>query len=118
MRISSVDYRLKRRAAIREYRRGAVSRYEVCDAHPEIGRIARNIGEATRRDCPICGQEKLRRVNFVYGRDLAENNGRAYPLRQIFNGFKDRYPDFTCYIVEVCVNCQWHHLLKSIRVTN
>ena len=69
-------------------------RYDVCDAHPEIGRIARNIGELTRRDCPVCSHEKLRRVNFVYGRELAENNGRAYPLEQIFNGFKRPLPRF------------------------
>jgi Family of unknown function (DUF5318) len=118
LRISSVDYRLTRRAVLRDFRCGRISRYDVCDAHPEIGRIASNIGELTRRDCPVCSHEKLRRVNFVYGRELAENNGRAYPLEQIFNGFKDRYHDFTCYVVEVCVYCQWNHLLESIHVSN
>ncbi len=119
MKISShIDYRLKRRATLRDYRCGLVSAYDVCDAHPEIGRIARNIGEVTHRDCPVCSKEKLRRVNFVYGRELHENNGRAYPLDQIFNGFKDRYHDFTCYVVEVCVYCHWNHLLESMHVTN
>lgn len=116
MKITAVDYRLKRDAVLRDYRCGRLSRWDVCDAHPELGRIARNIGEVTRRDCPVCSREKLRRVNFVFGKELADNNGRAYPLRQVFDGLRERYCDFTCYVVEVCVVCHWNHLLESIHI--
>ncbi len=118
MKVTTVDYRLKRDAVLRDYRGGRLSRYDVCDAHPELGRIARNIGELTRRDCPVCSREKLRRVNFVFGREMADNNGRAYTLRQVFDGLKDRHRDLTCYVVEVCTCCQWNHLLESIHISN
>ncbi|MDQ3642318.1 MAG: ABC transporter substrate-binding protein, partial [Actinomycetota bacterium] len=45
-RPGEVDYRLVRRHAIDEFRRGRLSRLDVCDAHPELLRAARNVGEA------------------------------------------------------------------------
>ena len=49
-----VDYRLARNAVVSEFRKGRLSRLDVCDAHPELLRAAINVGEASREDCPIC----------------------------------------------------------------
>ncbi|MGH7857876.1 MAG: DUF5318 family protein, partial [Candidatus Binatia bacterium] len=33
---SQVDYSLARRAVLRSYHSGRVSRFEICDAHPDL----------------------------------------------------------------------------------
>ena len=42
-----VEYRLARNAVVREFRKGRLSRVEVCDAHPELLRAVRDTGEIT-----------------------------------------------------------------------
>ena len=49
-----VEYLLARNAVIREFRKGRLSRLDVCDAHPELLRAARNLGRPTGERCPIC----------------------------------------------------------------
>ena len=49
-----VDHRLARRALINEVKRGRISKDSVCDAHPELIRAARHLGEETTTPCPIC----------------------------------------------------------------
>src|SRR5687767_10840004 len=45
-----VDYRLVRKHTLDEFRRGRLSKLDVCDAHPELLRAARNVGEARSED--------------------------------------------------------------------
>ena len=54
-----VDYRLSRNLVVSEFRKGRLSRQDVCDAHPELLRAAANIGEEVREDCPICEASKV-----------------------------------------------------------
>jgi len=65
-----VEYALARNAVVREYRRGRLSRLDVCDAHPELVRCARNLGDATGENCPICEDAVLVDVTFVFGARL------------------------------------------------
>ncbi len=115
---TSVDYSLMRRALIRDYYVGRVSRWDVCDAHPEISRIARNVGECTRTLCPICRQENLRLLYFVFGDELEQDNGRVFPTHVIFHSLRSKYSRFTCHVVEVCIGCQWNYLIRSIHFAN
>ena len=62
---------------LRDWRLGKIGRAEVCDAHPELVRAARNLGEETTQDCPICEKSKLRLVSYVYGDSLKAANGRC-----------------------------------------
>ncbi|HRD99732.1 MAG TPA: DUF5318 family protein, partial [Ilumatobacteraceae bacterium] len=39
-----VDHRLERLALVNEYRRGRLRREQICDAHPELIRAAKNVG--------------------------------------------------------------------------
>ncbi len=115
---TTVDYTLRKRSLLRDFRCGRISVYDVCDAHPEIRRIATNVGEDTEVTGPVCPREKLRLLNFVYGDELAYDNGRVFPTRAIFNGLREKYRNFTCYVVEVCVRCSWNHLVRSISFEN
>lgn len=115
---TSVDYTLRKRSVLSDFRRGRLSLYDVCDAHPEMRRIATNVGERTLSTCPVCRHEKLRLLNFVYGDELDRDNGRVFSTRTIFNGLREKYRVFTCYVVEVCIGCNWNHLVRSIRFEN
>ena len=71
-----VDHRLTRRALINEYRRGRLRRDQVCDAHPELLRAARNFGDETIVKCPICVDDTVVLVTYVFGPRLP-SHGRC-----------------------------------------
>ena len=112
--LGAVDYTLAKRALLRDARRGLLSVADLCDAHPELMRAARSIGEPTTSDCPICGREKLVLVAYVYGDGLKQHNGRAFSIeagRKLATAHERAW----CYVVEVCRNCQWNHLREALR---
>ena len=74
---SVTDYALARRAVLRDFRRGTLTRLDVCDAHPELMRAAQFIGTDIDDECPVCGATNLRLVSYVYGEKLKQANGRA-----------------------------------------
>ena len=78
----SVDYGLARRSVLAAVRRGAIATSDVCDAHPELIRAAKNIGLTCEDTCPICSQEVLRWVRYVYGDELKRNSGRVVYLEE------------------------------------
>src|ERR1700691_2896921 len=65
--LGQIEYRLARDSAVRDVRRGRRSRGEVCDAQPELLRVAQNLGQWTATDCPICEDAKLVNVAFAFG---------------------------------------------------
>ena len=75
-----VDYTLAKRALLRDARRGLLSRPDICDAHPELMRAAKNIGQETARPCPVCDEFSLRLLAYVYADDLKKNNGRVWSI--------------------------------------
>ena len=109
----AVDYSLARRSTIAGLRRGRLHTTEVCDAHPELVRAGKNIGEQADDPCPVCSHDTLRRVRYVYGDDLRHNSGRVvYPAGWL-EELAESHDQFICYVVEVCVDCSWNHLLRS-----
>jgi len=110
--MATIDYRLAKRAILRQLRRGLVSQIDVCDAHPDLVRAARNIGEKTSERCPVCGNRGLRLVLYPYGKELKRHNG--WPKRRAEIGeLRSRLDEFVCYVVEVCLDCSWNHLVQS-----
>jgi Family of unknown function (DUF5318) len=108
-----VDYTLARRSVLSALRRGLLGTTDVCDAHPELLRAARNIGSTDDTPCPVCSHDTLKRVSYVYGEELKRNNGRVvYPAGWLAE-LAEQHDQFTCYVVEVCVDCAWNHLLRS-----
>ncbi len=109
----SVDYRLARRAALASLRQGSLDTGDICDAHPELMRAAKNIGESCDSVCPVCSHESLRLVRYVYGPDLKRDNGRVVYPEEWLGELAKRHEQFTCYVVEVCVDCAWNHLVRA-----
>jgi hypothetical protein len=109
-----VDYRLAKRALIREFHRGVLSRLEICDAHPELMRAARYLGEDATRPCPVCKRFELRLLAYVYADGLKRNNGRAFEIQEGL-ALAATHQEGACYVVEVCTGCSWNHLSEAFR---
>ncbi|MDQ3984984.1 MAG: DUF5318 domain-containing protein [Actinomycetota bacterium] len=109
----TVDYTLARRSALASLRRGSLDTGDVCDAHPELMRAARNIGEDLDQVCPICSHDSLKWVRYVYGDELKRNNGRVVYPTEWLSELATSHDQFTCYVVEVCIDCAWNHLVRS-----
>ena len=109
----SVDYRLARKAALSSLRNGSLDTGDVCDAHPELLRAGRNIGDVSGAPCPICAHDSLREVRYVYGEQLRHYNGRVVYPSEWLDELIARFDHFTCYVVEVCIDCSWNHLVRA-----
>jgi hypothetical protein len=108
-----VDYGLARRSVVLQVRRGIIGTAEVCDAHPELMRAAKNIGQGADGKCPICSHETLRYVRYVFGDELKRDSGKVvYPPEWLVE-LTSNHDQFTCYLVEVCIDCSWNHLVRS-----
>jgi len=106
-----VEYRLARNAVVSEFRKGRLSRLDVCDAHPELLRAARNVGTPLTEDCPICEEAGLVHVTYVFGSRLPPQGtcpGSASELARLCR----RAIEVVCYVVEVCPQCSWNHLAR------
>jgi hypothetical protein len=110
-----VDHRLARRHLINEFRRGRLRQDQVCDAHPELIRAARNVGAESRAVCPICAVAPLRLVTYVFGPRLPPQ-GRCVSTAKEMAAVTQRGDELTAYVVEACIECKWHHLLRVLPV--
>jgi hypothetical protein len=106
-----VEYLLARNAVVREFKRGRLSRLDVCDAHPELLRAARNLGRPTGEQCPICEETDLVDVTFVFGSRLPPG-GRCVTTPSELARYWRRKDPVVCYVVEVCGDCSWNHLAR------
>ncbi len=107
-----IDYRLIRKHTVDEFRRGRLSRIDVCDAQPELLRAARNCGRTSEQLCPICDENQLVLVSFVFGPRLPAH-GRCVTSAKELDRLGRRVDELACYVVEVCPSCAWNHLLRS-----
>ncbi len=106
-----VEYRLARNAVVREFQKGRLSRLDVCDAHPELLRAARNIGTELPEDCPICEEARVVHVTYVFGARLPPN-GTCPTTPAALARLCRRADEVACYVVEVCPACAWNHLAR------
>lgn len=122
------DYRMAKRALVRDVTHGAVPLRDVCDAHPELMRAARNVGSPAERDCPICAladqradvptdeAPTLRLVTYVFGDALRQRSGTVVWTREELDGMAERHRSLNAYTVECCLVCGWNHLVESYLV--
>ena len=110
-----IDYRLARKMVVDQFHAGRLSRVEVCDAHPELLRAARNVGEATAEDCPICEESKVVLVSYAFGPRLPAS-GTCVTSRAQMAKLARHGRDLACYVVEVCPECSWNHLARTFRM--
>ena len=109
---AGVEYRLVRNAVVREVERGRTQKIDVCDAHPELLRAARNVGKPDQGDLPHLHRDRpghgdLRLRGQAPGRGpVPGHGGRTQPAVPA--------PEpVLCFEVEVCPECAWHHLMRK-----
>lgn len=113
-RPSRIEYRLIRESVVREYRRGRLGRLDVCDAQPELIRVAKHLGRVTETLCPICEEANLVHVSFAFGPRLPPQ-GRALGPGEL-GTLSRKGEEIDCYVVEVCTECSWNHLMRMFTV--
>ena len=111
-----IDYRLARQSVLSEFRKGRIARHDLCDAHPELLRAAREVGEDTAITCPVCEDAKVRLVSYVFGPRLPAF-GRCITTRRELQAIAKKPGEFSCYVVEVCPGCSWNHLARTFLLT-
>ena len=109
---AEVEYRIVRNGVVRDVQRGRLGKIDVCDAHPELLRAARNVGRPTKEVCPICDDGRLVKVTFVFGAKLPAG-GRCPGTVAVLRQLTKRTEPVLCYEVEVCPDCAWHHLMRK-----
>lgn len=115
MRQGLIDYRMQRRALLRQVRAGEVGTQDVRDAHRELVRAGTHIGADAERPCPLCDDDRLRLVTYVFTGRAAKGKGEggsAIPAGKMEATLR-RLGDVKVYVVEVCLACHWHHLVES-----
>jgi hypothetical protein len=111
-----VDFRLARNAVIKEFRKGRLTRLDVCDAHPELLRNAQHASRPATEACPICETVgSLVLVTYVFGDRLPPSGRCILSERELAKLDRGR-ADLAGYVVEVCRTCNWNHLLRSFPV--
>jgi len=109
---SEVSYLLERNNVLEKYASGETSIHEICDAHPELIRAAHNYAVPMGGNCPICEEESLVTVSYVFGPRLP-SHGRCVNSQKDIDRIRKRKGTFTCYDIEVCTRCSWNHLSKA-----
>jgi hypothetical protein len=108
-----VTYRLARNAIVKEFQRGRLSRLDVCDAHPELVRAARGVGEPTTEACPICEEANVVLVSYAFGAGLPASGRCIETKADLSRASRSTSGDVSCYVVEVCPACSWNHLAHT-----
>lgn len=111
-RPGEIDYRLARAARLADLRAGRLKAPDVCDAQSELLRNAAACSEPTKRPCPVCDEQNLVDVTYVFGPRLPRS-GRCITSRGELTTLARRNGQHSAYVVEVCTGCRWNHLVRS-----
>lgn len=109
---AGIDYRLMRETTLAAWRRGEAGVSELCDAQPELLRNAEFCGRRLESPCPVCGSDGLVEVTYVFGPRLP-GHGRCVTSDKEMTRLDARKQELRGYVVEVCTDCGWNHLMRS-----
>jgi len=112
---ATVNYRLAKQRVVDSVERGVRAQHEVCDAQPELRRVAHHHSVAIAEACPICDGDDLVAVTFAFGSGLPKA-GRCVADRSEFDKLKRRGKPSTVYLIEVCRQCWWNHMRESFEL--
>jgi len=107
-----VDYSLARRRNLSAALLAATGSSDALDPHPDLLRAAKHHGQPTEASCPWCRSEALVLLRYVYSDELGPFSGRIKSTAELSEMATD-FGFLDVYVVEVCPDCHWNHLLRS-----
>ena len=110
-----VDHRLARRHVLNEVKRGRLDRSDVCDAHPELLRAARGVGQVSDVVCPICEDATVRYLTYAFGPRMPAQ-GKLVETEKELARLDRGSAELQGYTVEACPACGWNHLQRSFAI--
>ena len=110
-----VDHRLARRHVLNEVKRGRLDRSDVCDAHPELLRAARGVGQVSDVVCPICEDATVRYLTYAFGPRMPAQ-GKLVETEKELARLDRGSAELQGYTVEACPTCGWNHLQRSFAI--
>jgi len=110
-----VDHRLARRHVVNEVKRGRLDRSDVCDAHPELLRAARGVGQVSDVVCPICEDATVRYLTYAFGPRMPAQ-GKLVETEKELARLDRGAAQLQGYTVEACPACGWNHLQRSFAI--
>ncbi|MDR1264015.1 MAG: DUF5318 domain-containing protein [Propionibacteriaceae bacterium] len=110
----SVDYALQRRRTLATLLGPvrSLATAQACDADPLLVRAALHHGELSPTRCPVGDCGRLVHLNYVFGDQLGQYSGRIKSSHEL-DDMENDFGEFKVYVVEVCPECGWNHLIKS-----
>ena len=110
---ADIDYRLVRQVTLNLWDKKDLDRETVCDAQPMLKRNAVECGNKTGEKCPICCENELSNVTYVFGPRLP-SHGRCISTEGELSRLSQRKSQLVAYVIEVCSLCGWNHLIRSL----
>lgn len=108
---ASVEYLLAKRALLREFKAGQIAKNDLCDAHPDLIRAAKSVGVPSGESCEVCSRGDIVHVSYAFGPQLPPY-GRCIAGSDELAKLRSTVAEFSCYVVEVCPECHWNHLVR------
>ncbi|AWB83065.1 hypothetical protein C3B44_11255 [Corynebacterium yudongzhengii] len=108
-----VSHRWERARTLRQLKAGHIRREAVCDADFLLRTAAAYHGYRVERACPVCGEEDLYEVRWIYGDKLGKRSGTARQEDEIARIASEVDEPVTVHLVEVCRSCWWNHILTA-----
>ncbi|MDR1833714.1 MAG: DUF5318 domain-containing protein [Propionibacteriaceae bacterium] len=111
---NEVDFSLQRRHRLQATfgRQRSLTPSDICDADPMLIRAALHHGERANADCPVCSNERMVNLNYVFGDQLGQYSGRIKSTEDL-KDMQAEYGEFKVCVVEVCTDCGWNHMTSS-----
>ena len=108
-----IDYRLQRRVALDNLSVGNRALEQPCDAHPELLRAARHLGEPRGERGPVCAEVELVTLHYAFLQNGPRTQGGRVVEPSRLARYAQRHGDLTVYEVEVCQGCRCNHLVSQ-----
>ena len=75
-------------------------------------RAAKFHGVRTTRPCPVCKHVSMVELMYTFGDQLGQYSGRIKNQKELVE-MQSEYGEFRVYVVEICTDCHWNHLVES-----
>lgn len=111
---ASIEYLLAKRSILKQYHAGQISKSDLCDAHPDLIRAAKSLGVPSGETCEVCNVGDIVHISYAFGPKLPAH-GRCIAGSDELTKLKQSVDEFTCYVVEVCTQCRFNHLVRQFK---